>query len=99
MLPGSGHTFPLSTFIYSQPSFDFGFLYGGNSLLLNDGNGECYPGDADGSDIVTACMGASVADMDGDAQLDIYSKNVKDKRALTNRRARRSARVSRKALP
>ena len=51
---------------------DFGFLYGGNSLLLNDGTGQFSPGDAKGSDIVTACMGASVADMDGDAHLDMY---------------------------
>lgn len=51
---------------------DFGFLWGGNHLLIND-NGALTPGDSEGADIVTACMGSSFADMDMDGNMDIYA--------------------------
>jgi hypothetical protein len=51
---------------------DFGFMYGGNGLLLNDGEGNFSEGDANGSDVVTACMSTSVADINQDRKLDLY---------------------------
>ena len=40
--------------------------------MINDGTGQFAQGDALGADLVTACMGASVADMNRDGYLDLY---------------------------
>jgi hypothetical protein len=56
---------------------DFGFFYGANSLLQND-QGLLTEGDPNGSDINTACMGASVGDLNSDGHLDIYLTATQD---------------------
>ena len=63
---------------------DFGFLYGGNWVLINDGTGQFAQGDALGADLVTACMGASVADMNRDGYLDLYMTSTADQHLLEN---------------
>ena len=63
---------------------DFGFLYGGNWVLINDGTGQFAQGDALGADLVTACMGVSVADMNRDGYLDLYMTSTADQHLLEN---------------
>ena len=41
-------------------------------------------GDALGADLVTACMGASVADMNRDGYLDLYMTSIADQHLLEN---------------
>ena len=61
---------------------DFGFLYGGNWVLINDGFGNFTQGEPLDADIVTACMGASVADLNADGFLDLYMTSTADQHLL-----------------
>lgn len=60
---------------------DHGATAGGNQILLDDG-GDLVIGDAKGADIVTNCMSASFADVDGDGSLDLYLAENGDQHLL-----------------
>lgn len=51
---------------------DHGPDFGANRLLTNDGAGGFADATPDGADLAMSCMSASVGDMDGDGELDLF---------------------------
>ena len=61
---------------------DFGPMFGGNWVLINDGTGNFTAGNTLDADIKTFCMGVSAGDMNRDGRLDLYITGTGDQHLL-----------------